>query len=109
MVGLVLLILGTALAMGAVHPWPYSVAEAVIFILVAVALLKVWWMKLEVAALWDSDFRALIVPLMLFIVFALCQLLPLPPQVLRLISPTTYEIYARAFRGGHFIVWVMAR
>ena len=97
--GIVLLIVGTALAMGAVHPWSYSVAEAVIFMLGAVALVKVWWMKLEVAALRDSDFRALIVPLMLFVIFALCQLLPLPPQVLRLMSPTTYEIYARAFPG----------
>ena len=98
-VGVVLLILGTALAMGAVYPWSYSIAEAVIFGLVAVALAKVWRMKLDLAKLRHSHAFSLAFPLVLFIGFVLFQLLPLPPPVEGVISPMTYEIYSRAFPG----------
>ena len=68
-VGVVLLILGTALAIGAVYPWSYSIAEAVIFGLVAVALAKVWRMKLDLAKLRHSHAFSLALPLVLFIGF----------------------------------------
>ena len=32
--------------------------------------------------------------------YVLLQLTPLPPQVLRVASPTAYQVYARAFRTG---------
>ncbi len=98
-IGVVLLILGTVLAIGAVHPWSYSIAEAMIFGLVAVALAKVWRMKLDLAKLRHSHAFFLVVPLALFVGLVLFQLLPLPPLVERVISPTTYEIYSRAFPG----------
>ena len=99
LLGIVLLILGTALAMGAVYPWPYSIAEADIFGLLALSLAKVWWTKLDLSELRHSHLFWTVVPLVLFIGFVMFQLVPLPPLMERVISPTTYEIYSRTFPG----------
>jgi hypothetical protein len=69
-IGVVFLIPGTALAIGAVHPWSYSIAEAIIFGLVAVALAKVWRMKLDLATLRHSHAFSLMVSLALFAGFS---------------------------------------
>jgi hypothetical protein len=49
-----------------------------------------------------SDLRPLtsgVLPLILFVVVVLFQLVPIPPSVMRIISPHTYEFYSQIFFG----------
>ena len=105
--GVLSLVLFTPLAFGAVHPWIFSVAEGTVFLLVII-----WMGKLVVLArnqesrardLASQAFRlptlSFILPLPLFVALILFQLLPLPPSLLRLLSPSTYELYTKSLPG----------
>jgi len=104
--GILFLIIFTPLAFGAVHPWAFSLMEVVIFLLVVV-----WMSRLLVGTREQKengmktrrDDRRLVgrmfLPLALFIAFILLQLLPLPPALLHVLSPSTYELYTRTFPG----------
>jgi O-antigen ligase/Flp pilus assembly protein TadD len=92
--GLVFLIVATPVAFGAVHPWAFIVMEAVVFLLVAL-----WMIKLSFCLFASSRVFPLLLPLMLFAGFALFQLTSLPPTLLRALSPATYEFYTQTFPG----------
>src|SRR5712692_2844300 len=94
--GILFLIIFTPLAFGSVHPWAFSLLEIVTFLLVIV-----WMGKLIVLSHPPSFFapRSLFPSLILFISLILFQLLPLPPALLRLFSPATYELYAKSLPG----------
>jgi O-antigen ligase/tetratricopeptide (TPR) repeat protein len=111
--GLGFLILFTPLAFGSVHPWAFAFMEAVIFF-----LLIVWMVRLLIAGSREqgagrtesrgqtSDVRGqptvvrgLLIPLFLFFVFVLFQLLSLPPGLIRLLSPSTFELYTHSLPG----------
>ena len=109
--GLLFLILATPFAFGAVHPWAYSAMEAVIF-----ALVIVWMAKRALLAREQGVWRTeqgtqhptpktqnrctpLALPLALFIALCLFQLVPLPPPLLKIISPQTYETYTQILPG----------
>jgi len=103
--GVLFLIPFTPLAFGAVHPWAYSLLEVVIFLLVLVWLGRLF---LETRAQKtveqgergaDRSLARLLLPLALFLVFVLLQLLPLPPAFLRVLSPATYEVYVHSLPG----------
>ncbi len=101
--GILFLILFTPFAFGSVHPWAFSIMEALIFLLVVV-----WMVKLAIvgvqgvgARLTPDASRLTIValPLTLFLVLVLFQMMPLPPSFLRVLSPQTYELYTRSLPG----------
>src|SRR2546422_270374 len=122
---LLFLIFFTPLAFGSVHPWAFSLMEGMIFLLVAVWMSKLLLGARgqqgarggpEDTAIHRHGYRPplspspchgvaltpglwLLLPLLLFFSFILFQLLPLPPALLRLLSPATYELYAKSLPG----------
>jgi Flp pilus assembly protein TadD/O-antigen ligase len=94
------LVFFTPLAFGSVYPWGYRIAECVAFVLLAL-----WMLKLGVlAARGDSPApanaahrRALGIPLALLLIMIAAQIVPLPPRVLAVISPATYDLYSRVY------------
>ncbi|MBI3800861.1 MAG: O-antigen ligase family protein [Deltaproteobacteria bacterium] len=103
--GLLFLILFTPLAFGAAHPWAFSLMEALIFLLVVV-----WMGKLLLGTKEQEDGKMeegiagrrlsrMFLPLAFFIGFVFFQLVPLPPALLFVLSPSTYELYTQTFPG----------
>ena len=107
--GILFLILFTPFAFGSVHPWAFSMMEALIFLLVVVWMTKIIIVRgkgLGVSSHFEirnSKFEisssALALPLTLFLVLVLFQMIPLPPSFLRVLSPQTHEIYTRSLPG----------
>ncbi len=94
--GILFLVVFTPLAIGAVYPWSVAVVEITIFILTIVWMARLALMTgpqnfAHAAFLW--------VPAICFIAFMLVQLLPMPPAWQRLISPSTYSLYATSLPG----------
>lgn len=102
--GILFLIYFTPLALGSVHPWAFSLMETMIFL-----LMLVWATKLLLApSAFSPPFQSSIgpwnsltvfLPLLLFIGLVLFQLLPLPPALLRQLSPATHELYVKTLPG----------
>jgi O-antigen ligase/tetratricopeptide (TPR) repeat protein len=104
--GLVFLILFTPFAIGSVHPPVYSFMEAFIF-----GLVVVWMAKRALLARKSQPstqypipntqdrLTPLALPLSLFVALVVFQLVPLPPSVLKIISPQTYEAYTQILPG----------
>ena len=103
--GILFLILFTPFAFGSVHPWAFMLMEAALFLLV-----MVWGARLffalrlppSASSFAPSSFRfvqKLALPLLLFFILILFQLFPLPPGLLRLLSPSTFEVYSRSLPG----------
>jgi len=89
--GVVLLLLFSPLAFGSVHAWSLALVE-----LLSAALIVVWAVKLLACgntAEARGRLRRWGAPLAGFGVVAALQLVPLPPPLLRVISPSTYAVY----------------
>lgn len=99
--GLIFLVIFTPLAFGAVHRWAFVTMETVIFGLVAA-----WMVKLCVEAggplrgnVDRVAVRRLAVPAALIVAMVAAQLVPMPPSVMRIVSPASYRLYSAAFPG----------
>ncbi|MGH7931729.1 MAG: O-antigen ligase family protein [Candidatus Binataceae bacterium] len=98
--GLIFLLVVTALFFGAVHRWAYAFAEAIIFLLVIA-----WAARLAMAARGRdpeysvAEWRRLALPALMFTVLLVVQLAPLPPALIRALSPSTYNLYELSFPG----------
>src|SRR3990172_4037152 len=107
--GILFLILFTPFAFGAVHPWAFSIMEALIFLLVVVWMTKITIVRgqglgvsshLEIRnSKFEISSSSLALPLTLFLVLVLFQMIPLPPSFLRVLSPQTHELYTRSLPG----------
>ncbi|HVC45015.1 MAG TPA: O-antigen ligase family protein [Candidatus Binataceae bacterium] len=94
--GLMLLLVFTPLAFGAVHQWAFTLMEIAAFALAALWMMRV---RAEGAAparmsIGRGALRRLLVPAALFALLLAVQLVPLPPGLLKVISPATYQLYA---------------
>jgi hypothetical protein len=99
--GIGVLIVGTPLAIGAVHWWAYATLEAVIFALVVVWMARVWIegstpARISIA---PKALRRLLLPLGLIIAWVALQIVPLPPGVIGLLSPGAYRVYQVGMPG----------
>ncbi len=103
-VGILFLTLSTPFAFGTVHPWAYTTMEVAIFGLVIVWCVKVIvrGKELGVRSGWEKTdtphalrLTPYVVPLALFIALCVFQLTPLPPGLLRALSPQTFEAYTQ--------------
>ena len=98
--GIIFLIVFTPLAFGTVHVWAYTVME-----LTVLFLLLVWLLKLIYLNRSFSGFRLSLVktplnlPLCLFFLLVLFQMVPLSPSVIEHISPNTYDLYIQTVPG----------
>src|SRR5687768_17001293 len=102
--GILFLILFTPFAFGSVHPWAYITMEVVIFALVIVWTIKRAILTRQANAQNPTPntrdrLTPYALPLTLFIVLCALQLVPLPPSLLRMISPQTYEAYTNLLPG----------
>ena len=105
--GLLALLIFTPLAFGAVEEWAQAIAQFAIFVVFAAWVLKLTWSP----APWrgPGEPRAILggrvllsgleLPALLFAAVVLLQLIPLPPSVLRVVSPRTAEIFAQSLPG----------
>jgi O-antigen ligase len=95
----VILVIFTPFALGAVYPWPAALIE------IGVAFLMIILAGKMASAAGTPDgvsftrFFPFLLPLLLLVGFLTCQLIPLPPRVMRVLSPTTYQFYVKALAG----------
>ena len=102
--GIFFLVLFTPLAFGSVHPWAFSSLEVFLFL-----FFTIWMIKLTFLSGWENrgidgirsliNLPSLLLPIVLFITFVAFQLVPLPPPLLRILSPSTYEVYQKSLPG----------
>jgi len=99
---IVFILIASPLAFGSVHPAAYRPMEATLFGLVIV------WMAKRVSLSRSSDASdgagvfaggRFAVAIALFTGFAIVQLAPLPPSVIRELSPAAYRLYAKTLEG----------
>ena len=85
-------IIFSPLAFGTVEPWSYAVME--ISVCSALFLYYIFIYKT------NSELYKVpgIIPLSLFLLYILIQIIPLPPQIIKIISPASYEIQDAAFK-----------
>ncbi len=122
------LIVFTPIAFGAVEPWAYTLMEFTIFILIIIWIVRLWIINLKktsiilgrrglepISQIRNLKFKIpnlnskinrfgfikmpLNIPIMLFVVSILLQLTPLPPGVLKFLSPNTYQFYKTTSPG----------
>lgn len=96
--GVIALLVFTPLAFGSVHAWAQAIME-----LLTAALVIVWGSKALVCGSTtaaNDRLRGWSLPMLCFGALAVVQLLPLPPAVLRVLSPNTYALYR-----DHLLGW----
>jgi len=91
-----LLILLAPLPLGSGEPWGVITVETVIFLLVLTWLLG---MIVRKNSLTRQLPASLVLPCGLFLAVLLFQLTPLPPSMLKILSPNTYRLYSLSLRG----------
>jgi O-antigen ligase/tetratricopeptide (TPR) repeat protein len=99
---IVVLLIASPLAFGSVHPLAYGPMEAALFGLV------IMWMAKRASLLRSSDASGgagafagarFALAIILFTGFAIVQLAPMPPGLIRALSPTAYNLYAETLEG----------
>ncbi|MGA1868100.1 MAG: O-antigen ligase family protein [bacterium] len=98
--GLILIIAFAPCAFGSVHIWAYTLIELIVFSLLMLWI--VYHLIFPKKSLIKKDQKELIpvyAALVLFIVTVCVQIIPLPPIILRFLSPKAYEIYCHAIPG----------
>jgi O-antigen ligase len=103
---LVALIVFTPLAIGSVHRWAFTVMEVAVF-----SLLVLWSFRLtlgvrsppqpvtKVRKISSSPPQSLLPPAAILAALILLQLVPLPPFLMRFLSPSTYHLFVHALPG----------
>ncbi len=98
--GIGLLVVLTPMCFGAVHPWAYTLMEAIVFVLVAAWMARTW---LGGGRLMRDGgrraARAVAFPIALVLALIGLEMVPMPPALLARLSPAAHEIYARALPG----------
>ncbi len=100
--GIGLLVFFLPVVWGGVEVWAANLAQAVCF-----ALALLWMAKLALtsrtgtglAPAASGDFRALAPPMLAVLSLLTLQLIPLPPAMLRVVSPHSYELYRESLPG----------
>jgi O-antigen ligase/tetratricopeptide (TPR) repeat protein len=96
--GMVSLILLTPLAVGSVEPWAFGLMEVTIFLLIAVWLIKHLLLEANVAES-QRGIHNLALPAVLLAALVAFQMVPLPPSIEAMVSPSTFELYQKSLPG----------
>jgi O-antigen ligase/tetratricopeptide (TPR) repeat protein len=94
--GIAGLLVLTPLAFGSVYPWAFGPMEAAIFLAGVAWMIKLWSAEATGRRIYRHHW---IVAGAAFLVLVLLQIVPLPPTLLRIISPSTYLLYQRTLPG----------
>ena len=88
---------------GSVYPWAFASIEFLILVTVLLWMSQVMAGSLNLPRLGRCEMRRAITPILLFVAIVATQLAPLPPGLLKVVSPATYNIYRRSLPGwpGH--------
>ena len=97
LLGLISLIVGAPIAIGAVHLVTYSAMEVLIFCLL---LIHLWTTDFSRSSIYLRRTLLLMLPFFLFLLFCLFQMVPLPFSFLQRFSPGTAGLYARLGLSG---------
>lgn len=99
--GIVFLIGFSALAFGAVHRAAFTLVEAVILILTIVWMVKLWREGRAAGGRRTGGhrLRRVVIPAIAILGLFTAQLTPMPPGLMRVISPASYQLYRVAFPG----------
>jgi tetratricopeptide (TPR) repeat protein len=99
--GLVLILAFAPLAFGAVHQWAYTLLETAQFALLIGWMARIWLEGAKPArsAIPKADLAGIALPGVLFAALLILQLVPLPPALMRVISPAAYRLYSESFPG----------
>src|SRR5271163_2009354 len=91
------LLVASPFAFGAVHRWAYTIVEIVVFSLVA------GWLVLGITSSGGLGSKCnfqgvgiLFAAAVIFLVLIGAQLIPMPPTLLKIVSPQAYALYSRA-------------
>jgi O-antigen ligase/tetratricopeptide (TPR) repeat protein len=88
----------TALMMGAVHPWAYKALEETVLALAIIWTIGIAQGSRAMPSI-DRGLRFPLVGLLLVLSLISLQLVPLPAQIERLVSPGTYRLYKLSLPG----------
>ena len=99
--GLIVILAFAPFAFGAVHQWAYTLTETAQFALLIVWMARIWMEGAAPAriSIARADLAGLAVPAALFALLLAFQVSPIPPALMRVISPATYRLYAESFPG----------
>ncbi len=89
------------LAFGSVHPWVYRPLEAVLFGLAILWMVKIAALAGSASTTGEAEAaaRTIAIPLAVIAAYVIFQITPLPPSILRALSPSTFEVYSQALDG----------
>lgn len=101
--GLACLLLLAPLLFGAVEFWSLAIMEILCF-----SLLLLWSFRMLSTKQPPAPFirPPLLVPIALLLAFTIIQLIPLPPWLLKILSPGTYGIYRETFPPEGSLPWL---
>ena len=93
--GLFFIIFFTPFAFGSTQVWAYTVMELAVISLIGIWFIK--WILKKKKDKWDKSkvHPVILIPISLFICLVLFQLIPLPPQFIKNLSPNTYKLYTQ--------------
>jgi tetratricopeptide (TPR) repeat protein len=94
------ILLFSPLAFGTVERWSYAVMEIASLVVVLLVFLRIFQKK---TSYYETPG---IVPLLLFLAYILLQVVPVPPQLIKILSPSTYEIYRESFLIANPSAWI---
>ena len=97
--GLAFLLVFTPLCFGSVHPWAYGLMEQTIFGLAALWMVRALLGGRLLRDGGRSAARIVAVPIAVVLALLAFETMPLPPTLLRVLSPRAYKLYERALPG----------
>ena len=85
-------------AIGAVHPWPATIVEIATFLLLVAWAVRIAIAPARIGVPGSARLVDLLVPTLLLAALFIFQLMPLSPDLIRTISPSTYEVYSKSLQ-----------
>jgi tetratricopeptide (TPR) repeat protein len=95
----IMLVVFAPFALGGVRPWPAALIQIGVFVLVLIWAAKIAGGVGTVDAVSFPRFSPFVRPVLMLAGLLIFQLIPLPPGLMRVLSSSTYEVYAKTLQG----------
>ncbi|MGA1825691.1 MAG: O-antigen ligase family protein [bacterium] len=97
--GLIFIVVFAPLAFGAVHIWAYTMVVLLVFFILILCIVTNYLFAQEREAVVEKELLPVYSAFALFLVTVCFQIVPLPPNIIRLLSPQAHKIYSMAIPG----------